>query len=396
MSIDEPVRVGLMNFHFAHNYGAVLQCLALRDALQSLGLAVEVIDYEPYSLLQYDLPYPSPIRSAYWRYRRLSQLPRMKRGYQTLRWMVCTVFSYRHAPQRRMLRKAFSPFVAKHLQLSARYGNLSRLRRASHPYAVFVCGSDQLWNPETTGGIDPAYYLDFGDPSAKRIAYAVSPCGLDVRKHRDALAPWLSAFHAISLRENEKKDDLQTVYGGEIKVCVDPTLLPAPEAYQPYEEPIADHAPYILTYAFGETSVRDWIPDVLETVRTALQYPVIDVSFETIGWKSPVTRRFAVTPGQFLTYCRNAVYVVTNSFHGTAFSILYQRDFTCVAKKGTECRMRELLERLNLRNRLMLEKVDPIDTSAVDYRAVDSRLSALRVEGLDFLRRSIGMRGEGE
>ena len=222
------------------------------------------------------------------------------------------------------------------------------------------------------------------------MAYAVSPSGkLDVKHFNKSLEHLLPKFEAISLREAEKKLELEIIYGKEIDICLDPTLLLTESDYLRFEEETGESDCYILVYAFNDGD-NEVIKSTLDIVVSWYNIKVVDISLDTIEWKNDVVRRQAVTPGQFLSYFRNAVCVVTNSFHGTAFSLIYNRQFFTVPKNGTESRTNELMESLEMGDRVIKNSMH-ISIEPIDYNMVNSNIIKLRNKSLEYILEKICM-----
>ncbi|MDF2472473.1 MAG: hypothetical protein K0R21_255 [Anaerocolumna sp.] len=381
------MKVGLINYHFVYNYGAVLQCTALKEAIENLGHKVIIIDYRPFSQQQYYLPYPNAFKCAKIAYNKFPEKNRLKRSYIAAKWFVHVIVSYKNAKYRKLLDGKFSSFVNRHLQLTCRYNTIEDIRSNPPEADAYVCGSDQLWNPNVTWGLDAAYFLNFGHHQ-KRIAYAVSPCQLDVHKYSDSLRNWCDNLDAISLREAEKKDELEGLLKRPISICIDPTLLLTANQYKKFEEKINElPEQYILVYAFCDEDKNRLLKSTVESIYQKKNIEIIDVSIDNIQWGFPVTKRNSCTPGEFLFYFKNATYIITNSFHGTVFSIIYHRKFLSVAKHGTASRMTELLRKLSLENQ-MVKNISDINYYSVDernYLEVEENLKKLQVESLEYL-----------
>lgn len=385
------VVVNLLNFHFANNYGAVLECLALQKVLKKMGYDVRVIDYHPYYLEQFYTPYPNPFKGWYWRYKMNWDESVQKRLYLSFRWMFSSFLSYRFFFYKKKLRNVFTEFYSRNLNLTRRYNSLKELRDLYPKGEVYICGSDQIWNPKVTSGFDPAYYLAFGNDKIKRIAYAVSPNkALDTIFFKKELSINLPNFANISLREKELLEKLSFFTDKRIDICLDPTLLLSQKDYEEFELPIDIAEPYILTYGFIETDGNDVLQRTLNQVQQILKYKVIDLSLENISWTCNVEKKKFVSPGQFLSYLKHSSYIVTNSFHGTAFSIIYRKDFLCVCKTGTENRMKELMFNLGLKNNLILNTSKKIIFPApIDYVNVDNNLINLKENSIEWLKMAI-------
>ena len=159
--IMKPRQIGILTYHFADNFGAVLQAFALQQLLQSLGHQVEFIDYRP--------PHVQKGGSFRLPSSRQNIKANLVTAYQKLTTLMQKVLDDggRHA--------AFVSFREQNLlQGSPRYFTLESLQETSFPYDCLICGSDQIWNSSAQYGIDPAYFLDFGGENVKRVAFAPS------------------------------------------------------------------------------------------------------------------------------------------------------------------------------------------------------------------------------
>lgn len=383
------MKIGLLNFHYAYNYGAVLQCLALLRTLEKMGHEPIVVNYRPYYQRQYYLPYPDPFRTSYIAWKKLKKEAFPKRMIFPAKWFVHTVLNYGKAGSRKKLKWLFEPFADKYIPQTKVYLSPEKLRKDAGNIAdAYICGSDQIWNPDVTWGIDRVYYLDIGT-GKKKIAYAVSPCGLDCDKYADEIRSAASGLDHISLREREKLAELSRVLGrDDITVCPDPTVFPEAGEYAVFEEDITEkEGSYILMYGFDDRDGNKLLTDTATEAGRHFGLPVIDISLDDICGKNDDIRRVNVTPGQFLKYIGNARYVVTNSFHATVFSIIYRKDFCAAAKSGTSARVTELLDTLGLSGRIIGASDEP--TYDTDYSGVSEKIEAFRQKGIDFLKKAL-------
>lgn len=380
------MRIALINFHYAYNYGAVLQCTALKQVLENMGHSVEIIDYRPYYQMQYYLKYPNPFITARYAWNKLNKDRVCKRAMFSAKWFVHTIFNYRYAKKRKNLGELFQPYIDRNFKQTKRYNSYSELQKnPPDGLDAYICGSDQLWNPDVTWGIDPAYYLNFGDDQVKRIAYAVSPCGLDCKKNRDEIAKAGEKLEFVSLRESEKKTELLNILKcNEITICPDPTLLIKCEGYKIYEEKIEETS-YIAFYGFVDNDHKknEILMNKAITLSKKKCLTIVDFSLDYFKWEYDRVKKINVTPGKFLSYIKNADYIVTNSFHGTVFSIIYHKQFYTMPKTGTTSRVVELLNHLNLNERILTEQIP--EDKRIDYCQVDKlREQYVRI-GLNYL-----------
>ena len=384
-------KIKLINFHFAFNYGAVLQSYALKTVIESMDMQVEIIDYRPYGQMQYYKLIPNPFKTFFLAFRFKRNRSLIKRILFSFRWSLKTCLSFFSLPKRMKYKKAFEPFVKKNIKTTKPYYDNASLKKDPPQGEFYVCGSDQIWNPLVTFGYDDAYFLNFGPESTKRIAYAISPnSGID-EKDCDYcdLKKWLRRFDFISLRESEKKELIESITGKQVPITLDPTLLLNNQNYSKIEEMVSCPKDYILVYAFSDTNHS--LCDYVEMISNKKNINVIDISIDNLHFGKNV-KKIIPTPGQFLYLIKNASIVITNSFHATVFSIIYSKQFVCFRKTGTSRRMVELLEATGLLNRLYRESFDYLSCdNKISYEEVYDKLDALKVKSIDYLVESLGL-----
>ncbi len=383
-------KIDIINFHFAFNYGAVLQCYALQKLLEKQGNSVRVIDYRPYGQMQYYYIIPRPIKSfvAAFKYRQNESF--YKRLLFSIKWGVNAFLTFFSLNKRMKYKKAFSTFVENNFNLTCRYKNLKKLQKNYPDADIYLCGSDQIWNPDVTFGYDGGYFLNFGPEKAKRIAYAPSPNGgmsrLDLKK--DFLKSWLSRFDHISLRESQRKEEIEEVTMKNVSVVLDPTLLLDSIDYESIEEKIECPENFILFYGFDDKSI-DFSEICKSITKKYNNIPLINISIDNIKLKcnNLIIKKF-VTPGQFVYLIKKSSFVITNSFHAIVFSILYSKQFLCIKKTGTSARMVELLNSLNLADRINDGNGCQYNDK-IDYISVYEKLNLLRLDSLKYLNEAI-------
>jgi len=389
------MKVGIINFHFAHNFGAVLECMALQTYIESLGHEVVVIDYRPEYMVQSYAVYPSLIEHAKRANRDFADKSFVYRCYRMFRRSVQALIRYKDVGKRKGRSQAFETFIQKNMHLTNRYKTIEELQNNPPECEVYISGSDQIWNPYVTNsGLDYAYFLDFGSEKIRRIAYAVSPCQLEVEKYSCDLKKLLHEYDAISLREQQFQTELSTLSNQEVEVCIDPTLLLMADDYNKMEI-CPDGCPekYILVYGFDDKEEPELLGKCAEVCANEMQLPIIDISYFKI--KNPCDCKYinVVSPGEFLMYIKNATYIVTNSFHGTAFSLIYHKNFLCVERKATASRMKELMLKVGLEKHLVAnfdkKRIEDNMKTKIDYAGVDACISELKEPSIDFLNKAL-------
>lgn len=348
------MKVATITCHNVYNHGASLQAHALASYLRSLGHQVEVIDYRPrYQNGMFDYFHvPDSYR---------------RRGL-SLPYIIAKL------PDRlrfRPLRKSFDGFVKRYIPLTRRrYRDINDLRRRPPEADVYIAGSDQIWNTYFPTGCDSAFYLDFGPDSVTRVAYGpsfsyprVNPTEEEAVKNR------LARFDSLSVRESSGLDVLQSLGYKGIKVC-DPVFLPGRGHWDTVKSDLGRGHRYLLVHDF-EYSAR--FRDIAERIARERGLEIWSTAHH--GYAS---QNFPLAnPADFVSLIANAGAVVSNSFHATAFSVIYERDFYVVGRSdGLNDRMTDFLDTLGLPERY-LDTPDGDIPGHVDWQRVRPKVEAL-------------------
>lgn len=366
------MKIGVVTFHHArHSYGATLQSYATVKALRQLGCEAELINYEnEYEQTEIKCRDKSVKRRIFMH---LSSIVRM---YLFNGWRD----PYRDNRQ----------FDALYGQTAKRpYKTIEEMKGLT--YDVLLVGSDQVWNPEVTGGLDDVYLLEFGK-AKKRISYA-SSMGSH-RLSREELSRFkkaLASFSAVSVREDFAKNQLQEITGHDIRVVVDPTLLLAEEDWREtfQLQPGPMHGrPYILTYFVGGNI--DTYQPVVKEYADVMELPIWNIQAHSKRYQNVERPIFGITVEELLRYIDQADLVITDSFHGTVFSLIFKKKFVSLPNRGNPVRVRNLLRMAGVEAR---SSIAPKDVKTeIDYDNVTRRLTTKREESLEWLSEAVGVR----
>ena len=367
------MRTGLITFHFAHHYGAQLQAYATMRAIQGLGHECEIIDFR--------LPHTTGTN-------RLFKRP------DSLRALASNVHTALHYTPMKRRHDRFEAFVAEQMDLSARqYTSNDALRRETPAYDVYVAGSDQIWNPYIYADhqFEPAFLLDFVQ-AGRKIAYAPSLGVSSLPQPYDGqLRDYLASFNALSARESRGKALLERITGREVELVLDPTLLLTGRQWGELASPPERTEPYILCYFIsdpGEVGQR-----ALEVHRRT-GWPIVHLA----GMRRPLPGTaqvvFDAGPREFLGLFQHAACVCTNSFHGSVFSLQFDRPFfTAMSPKEkaepADSRIFSLLSRLGCADRIVGMPDTAAVDAAMDYDAIHQALEAARRESERYLKSAI-------
>ena len=311
----------------ADNHGARLQCFALAYWLKKEGNEVEVIDYQP----------------DYMRGPKLWYVPRnikeFVKFFVRIPERLCAV--KRH--------KVFSEFSQKYIPLTKVYNNIDELRNDPPMADMYLAGSDQIWNPTFRNGTDPAYYLDFGPKNILRKSFAASFAVSSIEDVQKRL--WikdnLKRFDKITVREQSALKILKDLgYDGVLQD--DPVFLLNREEWnkvldleESWKELGIKDEKYVLIYDFF---LSNEIKSVALEYKKRNNCKIFSVCHKSLSYAD---KNFVyATPNDFVNLIKHACCVISNSFHGTCFAMIYNIPYIVVNRPdGLNVRMQDLLER---------------------------------------------------
>jgi hypothetical protein len=323
----EPImEIGIITFHFGSNFGALLQAYALCNALESLGHNVKIIDFIP------------------------KQYAKDASLIGTIRNGIVNIINYRNYE---IKHKRITSFRERYFKLTDhRYTTVEDINKNPPIFDAYICGSDQIWNPELFGVLSP-YFLDFvPNADAIKLSYAASFGGdfLDA-SFKDLIGQYIRRIQYISVRETTGIDIVREVAGREATQVMDPVFLLTPQAWERLPgHPFSGPSEYILLYSMDANNYQ-----LLESVRYLGERYHMQVIHLSWGIRKHQGIDHVVNnagPLEFIELIKNASYVCTNSFHGAAFSIILNKPFLVVplvgAYESRNTRILSLLETLEL------------------------------------------------
>jgi len=356
-----------LTYQRALNFGAVLQAYALAKFLNNQGYETQVIDYLP---LYMHLQTKRPMKS-----------------------IGGTIDKYKKY-------KKFAQFRAQFLPLTqSTYYSNKALAKLPNPEALIV-GSDQVWNPNLHGKhFDTSFLFDFKNSNTdiqtssntKKLAYAASAGSVrftDVTN--DKVNKLLHDFTAIGCREGVLKEDIDSLLKADTDVVLDPSLLLQDYSEVEDKSCVPDHD-YLVSYVVGSGEMLSTFNERVEEAKALFGLPVIHIGAKAVG--NADENRLDIGPSQWFTLIKNAKFVVTNSFHGCAFSVNFQKQFIAIPHKLTELNQRQktLLQGVGLSSRLLDDgqKLTQVNTNLIDYEPVSAKLSVLVQQSREFLLRHL-------
>ena len=370
------MKIATLTFTDTSNYGALLQAYALQQYLNDTGNECEVINYQNKARKFSQVSGIRKIRSVVWHYSFAPLFENKKRKKQT-EWFRNNVLNLTHKI----------------------YKNSDALRTLNSSVDCFVVGSDQVWNPQNNG-FDDAFFLSFANEEKKRISYAASLGSAD-GTYLKSKSDMILRINDISVREKQSADLFESVLGISVKTVIDPVFLLSKEEWinhlnlSSISTSVNTDSGYVLCYVMpGDQEIVEKIYSIAEFISNEEGIRII-----TLGKKNYAKAVGKETldgdagPEEFLKYVKDAAYVVTNSFHGTALSIVFRRQFYSVLKKGNKRnnRIEDLLHSIYLSERIVYSDTvfkKSVD-SRIDFTRVDQTLSAEINKSKQFLERAI-------
>lgn len=310
--------IGILTFHSANNYGAVLQAYALQKTLQRLRPAsdVRIVDYRCREVVK------------------AVDFASLKKDKGALRALL-------HYRQEKEKQRQFDKFRNERLSLTEPYFDKSSLERALAEYSALISGSDQVWNSRFNGG-DDVYLQNFRSGGTLKLSYAASfGTGSPDESETELCRRCLSQFEAVSVRESSAVRLVEDRLGLSAEQHIDPTLLLTADEWREIACAPKKRGGYILVYMVPK---QQTIIDCALKLRKETGLPIVMLSKNLKPLN--VTHAGGSSPEQFLGFFLNADYVITNSFHGTAFSVIFDREFYIDLNNrwGYNHRSRSLLE----------------------------------------------------
>lgn len=362
--------VSVLTIHFGVNYGSVLQTYAMGKTLENMGYSYKLIDYVPN------------------RYNSWTLVSKNKKSKYPF-FIILAYFIF-NTPKREYQRYIFRNFLKKNVNLSRKYKTGQELKNAKPKADVYLVGSDQVWNYDYNDYGDYTYLFDFLDEEDKRISYAAS-IGKD-ELNKDEIVPFqnhLSKFKKILVREDNAVDILNCL---DIKAdhVLDPSFFLDKEEWYKIIKPVEKcKNKYIAIYVM-DNLYSDLI-NIADSIAKKNNWEIHVVTFKKTKDNRVDKEYIFLRPFEFLDVIKNAEFVVTNSFHGTAFSVNFNKQFIAVGKSNYNSRMKSLLKMFDLEDRFvsLKEKESSISLKEIDYNVVNIKLDAWRKKSINMLQEGL-------
>lgn len=374
-------KIAVVNRTNLKNYGSVLQCYALCEAVKKLGYESEIVWVQGSVSRNYDFRLEKMLMTGL----KIATHPSL--AIEVLK----SVREVQEKPIDEDKARKFDAFVQKHIsQKLFTRKELPHIARGED-YKKFICGSDQVWC-STTMYVDPLMYLRFA-PKQKRIAYAPSIGRSFIPSYnRSQMKRYISDIPAVSIREEEGKELIRDLTKRDVPVVLDPTLLLdqtdwgklAYSDYMPKER-------YAVLYFLDEPSESNQKQIEKFLKNNGLTGYSIGQNISHVEGNTSI-KNLICGPNDFLSLIKNAEVVISDSYHGILFSILHEKKFWSVEREYQQydqsSRQKTILKKLGLESRYV-KSCESISLQGINYRTVNQILNKLKEDSLSYLKSAI-------
>ncbi len=390
-------KIGILTFHKAVNYGAVLQAYALQKKVTDLGYDAELINYGSIGTAEAYAPAINKNifnKLSKYVFSPVSQFRHLVRRFELLIIKRAEDFLFKKDIEKQT--ESFSSFRKNNLKISNKsYHTYKDLKSLESFYDGVITGSDQVWNPQITQN-DLAYFLHFLKDNSKKISYAASFGTENVlEEFQNKIAPELQSIKHLSVREDTGAKIIKNIVNRDAQVVVDPVLLLSDKGWKAIIPENNINEPYIFCYAFSDNPEIRLMCKYLSKITGSkiVRLSLYPESFQRTKEYFNISTIYVNDSGplEFLSYLYKASFIVTNSFHGTIFSINFKKDFIVIPPEHNIERIVNMLDIYGLSDRLRNsgDNLPAIKDIKIDYNIVEPILISERNKSVEFLKNSL-------
>lgn len=378
------MKIGILTILNVNNYGAELQCCALYRKLTKMGYDAEVVNY---------LFGINPKHEFNGEKRTVSISFKQNLKVRLLP-IVQNLFCLFHQKNKALRNKRFDEFHARYNRLTPKvYPSVKSLYSENFNYDVICIGSDQVWNYEKGYSLEP-FFACFDKNNTKKISYA-SSIGLSSLSDEaeSVFKKELSVFSYLSVREQQASELLEKLLDRKVDVVLDPTLiLDSKEWLEVAKFDMCPKEKYILVYIVT-IKPCDYVLEVARHIAKERNLKIVRICRDAYPERSgsDVQEILTAGPSEFVGLFANAEFVVTNSFHGTVFSINFAKPFYSVIKSqhSTNSRLTSILKKLNLENRILPVGSPFPEINDIDYTVPSEKLREERNHSVEYIKKAL-------
>jgi polysaccharide pyruvyl transferase WcaK-like protein len=381
------MKIAILTLPLGNNYGGILQAFALQTILEKMGHDVVVIDRKPKKKNKFFLKTFSII----------------KRLIFNLLGKKTIIRIWATKNEQKKIYKNLYDFVDKNIKLSRPIKSSRELKKFvdKNNFDAFIVGSDQVWRPKYSPCLFN-FFLDFIKKNKKiiKISYAASFGSSKweyTQKQTQKCVSLLKNFHAVSVREDSAKALCKYYFNVDADHLLDPTMLLQSSDYKKIlgdvDENFNNIKNKLLVYILDKTEEKNKIISKVSNKLGINPFYLLPIySFSEVG-KNKLKECIFPKVDEWIACFRNAKFVVTDSFHGVIFSIIFNKPFIVIPNKERgDARFTSLLNKFDLNERAVVffdDKINDIIEKPIDFRVINNRISNLRKDALKFLENSL-------
>ncbi len=353
------MKIGILTFHRAHNYGAVLQCYALQEVLKGMGHEVEVIDYRQ-----------AVIEKAYNHWNMLTLMKRLVKFWELMGYIKILIIEL-------IKRRIFDSFKCQYLNIHHTCDAFT----IPCDYDAYVVGSDQLFTTEITGGLDKVYSGQFDKPDkSKLVGYAISSNAMAVTEiGKKAWKSISTRFNALSMREDSLVCMIENLANVRFDVCVDPTLLTTESHWNHICKCEVEDTDYVVMYEVRKLHGNpNMLKQKAKSLANANNLRVVNLS----------SMRYYVD--DWVNLIKNSRCVITSSFHATVFALIFKRPlYAFCLNDGRDYRYTDLLNKVGANKIIMQSSDTPMTIPILDYEKIANNMEQIKLHSMNFLKKHL-------
>ena len=369
------IKIGTITFHGAQNFGSALQTYAMQEFIKSLyGEAGKDCLYR---VINYRTEFQKNFYSIY-------------KSVKKPKNIIKNAIAFKHRSALKVKSQKFEDFLSNYINLTDEVSKTCELETFASAFDFYISGSDQIWNVRAAD-FESAYYLEFVK-SGKKLSYAASfgPLKIDWGVYnKEKYSALLSQYSAISVRETGSADNVKELIGKDCEINVDPAFLLTKGQWKSIQSNANYHGGgYILLYCLEPSKEQ---LSMAKSISKKLNLPILVTRYNNKNdMINGFVKKYDCGPLDFLSYIDNAALVLSSSFHGTAFSMIYNKPFY-VFGGMKDSRISSILKIAGIEERSIekYEDIDRVNLEKVNFSVVNEMINNEREKSKNYLKNAL-------
>lgn len=368
-------KIAVVTFHRAHNFGSVLQTYALQECIKKI--AKESITDIEYNLIDFYTDQQEELYKIY------------KSDY-SIKNLIKNLINWYYSKELKIKYNKFNNFISENFNITKRIRSENELRKNTPIADYYISGSDQIWNVRAKDFSD-VYYLDFVE-NGKKISYAASFGPLEINWNqydKDRYTKFLQEYNSISVREEGSRKNIEILTGEDCIINVDPTMLLTKAEWRKIQSSANyGEGQYILLYCLEPSKEQ---LKLAEAISGKLGLPIVVLRYNNKNdMFNHYVKKYDSGPEDFLAYIDHAALVLSSSFHGTVFSMIYHKPFY-VFEGMKDNRISTMLTKLEMENRSLnsWEDIEKVNLLPPDKEKIENVLGCEREKSKAYLSKAL-------